>query len=108
MIGLAYLLFEQWDEVEADFQRYYRIDLRTEVLKVTRGEATLRRLGALILGLPAESALWRARVAAEQQQSRYPGQSHGDYGPTPRKRTARIDEILEFFGANLARGGGGR
>lgn len=47
--------------VEADFQRYYRLDLRHEV-QVTG----VRRLAALVRGLPPDSALRRDGAAWTQ------------------------------------------
>jgi hypothetical protein len=52
--GLAGLLADRWDEVEADFQHYYRLDLRREA-----HDAGCRRLWALINGLPGDAAIHR-------------------------------------------------
>lgn len=53
--GLAVALQDHWGAVEADFQHYYRLDLRDEV------EATaMRRVWALIHWLPPDAALRRA------------------------------------------------
>jgi hypothetical protein len=46
------LLRERSDDVEADLQRYYRVDLRG----LFSGSLTLRRVGVLVRHLPAESA----------------------------------------------------
>jgi len=47
------LIVWAWGALEADFQRYYRMDLNDEVF----GKAmTARRLGILVRGLPADSA----------------------------------------------------
>lgn len=48
---------EHWDAAEADFQRFYGLDLR----RVCYGPSPLgtRRLKALVEGLPSESSLYR-------------------------------------------------
>lgn len=48
------MLTERWALVEADFQRYYRLDLRREL-----NATGVRRLLALIEGLPVDAAVWR-------------------------------------------------
>lgn len=52
-LSLGKVLTQRWDLVEADFQHHYGLDLREEV------EGPLRRLNALIAGLPPDSATWR-------------------------------------------------
>lgn len=49
-------LIAHWDAVEADFQRYYRLDIRQAE---NRGA---RRLLALLRGLPEEAATWRGNI----------------------------------------------
>jgi len=65
--GLAQLVAERWDPIEADFQRYYTKSL-PEACYGHRGSGeaghsgrfSLRRIKALIAGLPQDSALARA------------------------------------------------
>lgn len=47
------MLSEQWRLLEADFQRFYHLDLR--VLVEVEG---CRRLWTLVEGLPAEAMVW--------------------------------------------------
>jgi hypothetical protein len=47
--------------LEADFQRYYRLDLREDV-----GGA--RRLWALVQGLPPDAACWREDMFTRQEE----------------------------------------
>lgn len=49
-------LTKRWAEVEADFQRFYGLDLRVEV----SGDTGCRRLCALVEHLPPDAALWRS------------------------------------------------
>ncbi|MFI1580009.1 hypothetical protein [Embleya sp. NPDC020630] len=63
--GLAYLLREHGEAIEADLLRYYRVDL----LDLYRGEMSWRRLRVLIRYLPPESATARVlqpRDAADE------------------------------------------
>jgi len=53
MTGLVAHMSEDWGVIEADFQRFYGLDLR-RVLWVDR--VGVRRLWDLIAGLPPESA----------------------------------------------------
>ncbi|MFD0044746.1 hypothetical protein ACFVGV_06100 [Pseudarthrobacter scleromae] len=53
---LVALLKRETDTVEADLQRFYRVDLAD----FWRGELSLRRLSVLIHHLPADSATARA------------------------------------------------
>lgn len=57
MSGLAFVLTERWDECEADFQRYYQLDLNDEA-----EDTSPRRLAALVDGLPPEAAIHRDGV----------------------------------------------
>ncbi|TDC02597.1 hypothetical protein E1091_00355 [Micromonospora fluostatini] len=52
IVSLARLIRRHADAVEADLQRYYRIDLAD----LWRGRLTLRRLATLLRYLPAEAA----------------------------------------------------
>ncbi|MFE5332569.1 hypothetical protein ACFRCG_39945 [Embleya sp. NPDC056575] len=54
--GLAHLLREHGEAIEADLLRYYQVDL----LDLYRGEMSWRRLRVLIRYLPVESATSRA------------------------------------------------
>ncbi|BCJ41677.1 hypothetical protein GCM10010168_53250 [Actinoplanes ianthinogenes] len=56
LIALAGLLRDHYDAVEADFQRFYGVDLGG----LWRGELSLRRVSALVTNLPPESATWAA------------------------------------------------
>lgn len=51
------MLSESWRWIEADFQRFYGLDLRAEF---SSPKTTPRRLWALICALPADAALHRA------------------------------------------------
>lgn len=53
---LAAVLAERWDRVEADFQRFYALDLREQVADPRVG---VRRLHALVDSLPPEASCWR-------------------------------------------------
>lgn len=53
ILSLGATLDAHWDALEADFQRFYGLDLRDEL----KGSA--RRLHALIDQLPPGSAFWR-------------------------------------------------
>lgn len=53
-MSLAGFLRERWELVEADFQRFYGLDLRREVRR-----ASVRRLKVLVTGLPPEAVCWR-------------------------------------------------
>lgn len=57
-LGIATLLSEHWDAIDADFVRFYRLDLESACFGPSH--AGLRRLKALIGALPPESALARA------------------------------------------------
>jgi hypothetical protein len=48
----------RWGAIEADFQRYYGIDLRVEF-----SDTPLRRLWVLLDGLPNDAAVWRKEFA---------------------------------------------
>lgn len=52
------------DEVEADLQRYYGVDLRD----LWRGGLSLRRVGVLIVGLPPESLTMSALLPMMPEQ----------------------------------------
>jgi hypothetical protein len=72
MTGLARTLDEYWGPVEADFRRFYRLDLR----EACWGPEALgvRHLHSLVRNLPADSALAyavgrRPRAAAHRPQS---------------------------------------
>lgn len=52
--GLAGVLADRWELVEADFQRFYGLDLRAEFAR-----QPLRRVSALVSGLPADAVTWR-------------------------------------------------
>lgn len=56
ILGLARLLTEHGEALEADLLRHYRVDL----LDLWRGRLTWRRLNALVRGLPPDSATLRA------------------------------------------------
>lgn len=56
--GLFRLLSEHGEAIEADLQRFYGLDIR-DLFRPGAG-LTWRRLRALIMGLPAESALHRS------------------------------------------------
>lgn len=68
-----YLSDDTWDAVEADFQRFYRLDLCREA-----DTAGLRRLYVLIRHLPSEAALWAVMEKATKASS--------------------LDELDAFFG----------
>lgn len=53
----------RWNLVEADFQRFYRIDLRHEART-----AGCRRLFALLVGLPEDAAVWREEMGGWSRQ----------------------------------------
>lgn len=55
ILSLGEILVVNWDYVEADFLRFYSMDMRVEV-----DNASPRRLIALIRALPAESSLVRS------------------------------------------------
>ncbi len=61
ILGLARLLREHGEAIEADLARFYGVDLRD----LWRGRLTWRRLLALIRGLPADSALARAQAGPD-------------------------------------------
>lgn len=54
------LLRTRHDEIEADFQHYYRINLGD----LYAGALSLRRFGVLVYGLPPGSVTWRAQGGA--------------------------------------------
>ena len=60
--SLRAVLTDRWGAVEADFQRYYQLDLRREI----RGSA--RRLWQLVSHLPQESATWRSKGWTQQEE----------------------------------------
>lgn len=64
----------QWDQLEADFRRFYRLDLR----ECLWGREWLgcRRLWALMAALPAESAFQRA-LAAQPRATPAPNGDNG-------------------------------
>ena len=62
IVGLCRLLSEHGEAIEADLARYYSTDIR-DLFRPGSG-LTWRRLRALVLGLPEESALGRA-IAGE-------------------------------------------
>lgn len=55
MIGLGALVVEHFDAVEADFARFYGVDLPAALWGPE--PVTYRRLAVLVRGIPAESAL---------------------------------------------------
>lgn len=57
-LGTARLLSDYWDEIDADFARYYGLDLADACFGPNH--VGLRRLRGLIGGLPHTSALARA------------------------------------------------
>lgn len=57
-MGVVTLLREHWDELDADFQRFYALDLGAACFGPDH--AGLRRIYALITGLPQDSALARS------------------------------------------------
>jgi hypothetical protein len=70
-------LDEHGEELEADLQRWYRVDVRD----LWTGILSWRRLGVLVKNLPAESATKTAlRNAAPLQQVRESATA-ADYGP---------------------------
>jgi hypothetical protein len=52
--SLGRIVDERWNAVEADFQRFYGLDLRTNIV-----DAGVRRIWALVEGLPPDAAVWR-------------------------------------------------
>lgn len=58
MLGIVTMLREHWDELDADFQRYYALDLGAVCFGPDH--AGLRRIHALIVSLPPDSALARS------------------------------------------------
>lgn len=58
--SLADAVVNHWDSVEADFQRFYGIDLRAYF-----GRESVRRIWVLVKALPADAALWRAAPPAD-------------------------------------------
>lgn len=63
IFGLFRLLTENGEAIEADFQRYYRTDIRD--LFRTGSGLTWRRFRALVVNLPTESALGRSLAGEE-------------------------------------------
>lgn len=55
-MSLHATLQTHWDAVEADFQRYYRLDIRQPC---NRGA---RRMLVLLRGLPEDAAVWRDNI----------------------------------------------
>lgn len=76
-----------FDQVEADFLRYYRIDLPAALW----GEqpVTLRKVSALVWSLPPESATCR-RFTVDQ-----------DADPTPVSRRQVSAQDIEAFGGKV-------
>lgn len=60
--GLEQFVTRWWGQLEADFQRFYRIDLGD----LWRGRLTPRRLKVLVDGLPPDAVTIRALVAKRQ------------------------------------------
>ncbi|GHA49911.1 hypothetical protein GCM10010329_85110 [Streptomyces spiroverticillatus] len=58
IVGLFQLLSEHGEAIEADFQRYYQTDIRDAFTPGTG--LTWRRVRALLVSLPADSALARS------------------------------------------------
>lgn len=104
--------------VEADFQRFYGIDLRLEVRR-----AAVRRLKALVFGLPPEAACWRQQTLLLERMDDWfrtyvewrggarvslpppvedvlvdRGEAHRQ--PTPKKRKASLQEAIAWFGGH--------
>lgn len=65
IVGLYGLLTEYGEAIEADLQRYYRVDVR-DAFRPCSG-LTFRRLRALISHLPTDSALAR-RIGGEDAE----------------------------------------
>jgi len=80
--GLVRLLTEYGEAVEADLQRFYGVDLRD--LWRPGGSLTWRRLRALVVSLPVESALSAA----------LPDRDADDDTPAPRPRWSHTDHLL--------------
>ncbi|MGV9263157.1 hypothetical protein ACWDRR_00670 [Kitasatospora sp. NPDC003701] len=64
MIALAGLIDQHGDDIDADFRRYYGLD----VADVGTPGLTWRRLGALVNRLPREGCYARAVVGAEEAE----------------------------------------
>lgn len=62
ILGLVGVLTSHWDACEADFQRFYRLDLRKEV-----ESESPRRLWALVNNLPPDAAVIQEVRGPEQQ-----------------------------------------
>lgn len=92
--SLGWLIYTQCEALEADFQRFYALDFR----QATWGEEALgiRRLRALIRGLPPGSAVHRAL------------DPHSDWTANE-ELLASLIEVVDlgnrwFFGANTKKG----
>jgi hypothetical protein len=87
--GIAWLgwkLSEHGGAAEADFQRFYGIDL----IRATRtGELTFERLLSLLRHLPGEGAFFSAILKAEPELAE---------PPKPKKHAASPEEIARMFG----------
>jgi hypothetical protein len=68
---------EHGEELEADLQRWYRVDVRD----LWTGDLSWRRLGALVKNLPAESATKTALRNETPVQEVRQTASAADYGP---------------------------
>jgi hypothetical protein len=91
MTRLYRLLRDHAAEVEADLQRYYRVDLRD----LWRGGLTMRRLRALIDGLPGDAMLW---TAVRRRPDTVPAPANTDalrWGTDQELAAAMIDAIRE-------------
>lgn len=75
--SLVGLLEEHGEEVEADLQRWYRIDLRG----LWSGDLSWRRLGALVKNLPPESATKTALRNATPEHEMRQAAGSAEYGP---------------------------
>ncbi len=62
-------LSDDWDVLEADFQRFYKMDLAGVLW---RDRVGVRRLWALIGGLPVESGFQRKLGAAARAEAEKP------------------------------------
>lgn len=105
-MGLVWLLREHGDALEADFQRYYGIDL----IDLYRGTLSPRKASVLALYLPPGAAVWQeagtdsawdttdyllAEVVDTLKWANYQRAGGKGQKPEPLPRPAQLREIRE-------------
>lgn len=89
---LGRILTDQWDWLEADFARYYQLDLRHVCFGQPHQQLGARRLTALIHGLPLDSAFVRHNLAQQRSRPTLPVR------PAAPKRTSTPEQIRRAGG----------